>query len=89
MRTPESVDETLAWWIRWNGETQWVKLLRRFGELGGKIIDWTGAPPQSASAIPLCFSLFTPGGQKIESASRLKDIRAAVALLEAEPCTAS
>lgn len=68
-------------WERWAGDTQWSRLMRRFGELGGSVI-WWGGFPQSKSAIPLCFVLYDPNGYEIDGKSRLKDLRHAVALLE-------
>lgn len=73
-----------ARWEAWCGETHWSKTMRRFGELGGLVRDFGGVP-QSRSAIPLCFSMHRADGRKFENLhSRLKDIRAAVAALEAE-----
>ncbi|HEY3525884.1 MAG TPA: hypothetical protein VGK47_06790 [Nitrososphaeraceae archaeon] len=60
-------------WEGWCGITPWSTLLRKFGELGGKIIYYCGYP-QSKSAIPLCFVLVLPDGKEIKG-SRLKDIR--------------
>ena len=69
-------------WAQWCGEdTAWVKEMRRFGALGGRIVDW-GGMPRSASAIPLCFELVLPGGIRFPCDSRLKDIKAAIAFLE-------
>lgn len=68
-------------WASYSGDTAWVKELRRFGELGGKIQYWGGVP-RSASAIPLTFALFAPCGAQLECRYRLKDIRAAVQFLE-------
>lgn len=69
-------------WEVWCGDTPWSRSLRRFGELGGQV-RWWGGYPRSASAIPLTFGLFAPDGSKLPSRSRLKDIRAAIAALEA------
>lgn len=68
-------------WEGWCGITPWSQLLRRFGELGGKVRWWCGYP-QSASAIPLAFTLVMPDGSEFNGHSRLKDLKAAVAVLE-------
>ena len=47
-------------WERWGGKTQWSKAMTAFGEAGGQV-KWYGGFPQSASAIPLCFVLYTQG----------------------------
>lgn len=70
-------EQVAADWEDWCGVTKWSIALRKFGELGGKIVWWSGYP-QSKSAIPLCFSLFRPDGVEILCKSRLKDIRAAI-----------
>lgn len=70
-------------WERWCGETPWSIALRRFGELGGRVI-WWGGYPRSASAIPLCFVLYDREGQELPreiNHSRLKDIRAGITYL--------
>lgn len=67
-------------WERWCGETQWSKALREFAALGGRITWWCGYP-QSVSAIPLCFTLHKSTGEEINGGSRLKDIKAAIAIL--------
>lgn len=77
----DNVFDTAKAWVAWCGETSWSKYLYRFGELGGKMI-WWGGYPQSVSAIPLCFQLFTPNGIELECNSRLKDIKAAIKYLE-------
>ena len=77
----QNVIDTVEAWVAWCGETPWSKYLRRFGELGGKMIYW-GGMPQSASAVPLCFQLFAPDGKELPCESRLKDIKAAVEYLE-------
>lgn len=64
-------------WGRWCGETSWVKWMRRWGRAGGRVVWWCGYP-QSASAIPLCFSLVGPSGDRPPCKSLLRDIRAAV-----------
>jgi len=79
-RHEERVPDVAAAWERWCGETPWSRELRTFGRLGGRMV-WWGGYPRSASAIPLCFSLYTPDGLPITGGSRLKDIRRAVALL--------
>ena len=69
-------------WATWCGEkSQWVKWMRRFAALGGQVCDWGGVP-QCHSSIGLTFELFAPDGTKLECEYRLKDIRAAVRLLE-------
>lgn len=71
-------------WADWCGEnTPWVKALREFASFGGLVTWWCGYP-QSKSAIPLTFSLHRLDGTKLPCAYRLKDIRAAVAILRAE-----
>ena len=74
---PMSCDYVADRWAGWCGETQWSKKLREFGKLGGAVI-WYCGVPQSASAIPLCFSLIMPDKSKFNGSSRLKDIRQAI-----------
>src|SRR4029077_20634176 len=69
-------------WSLWCGDNRWTKALARFNELGGFVQWWSGYP-QSASAIPLTFTLFAPDGTRLECSYRLKDILAAIATLEA------
>ncbi len=78
-----SGQEVSSSWDDWCGKTSWSQTMQRFGELGGKV-RWWGGMPRSASAIPLCFELYTSDGRKIEGGSRLKDIHAAVRMLEGE-----
>ena len=60
----------------------WVQWMVSFGALGGKVRWWEGYP-QSKSAVPLCFELFDSEDNKIpDTHSRLKDIKAAVAILK-------
>lgn len=66
---PEEVAER---WAVWCGENQWTKQMRELQKLNCKII-WHGGFPRSASAIPLCFVIVKPNGEKIGT-SRLKDI---------------
>lgn len=81
----QPASEVADYWARWCGEdTQWVKRLREFGELGGLVRWWCGYP-KSASAIPLAFVLFTPDGSELPGNSRLKDIRAAIDSLGEKP----
>lgn len=68
-------------WRQYGGDNPWTAALDRFGDLGGKVIWWCGYP-RCASAIPLTFSLHMPDGTKAHCNYRLKDIRAAIALLE-------
>lgn len=77
------IDIVIAKWQAWCGATRWTDALGRFAVLGGKVKWWCGFP-RSASAIPLCFGLYTPDGREIPGRSRLKDIRYAIALLERE-----
>lgn len=67
-------------WARYGGECTWTMAAREFGALGGLAQYWCGMP-RSSSAIPLTFALFTPGGERMECNYRLKDIRAAIAVL--------
>lgn len=87
---PEPVAKTVRAWTQWCGETPWTKYLIEFGQLGGLITYWCGVP-RSASAIPLTFSLHYANGERIEGCdnSRLKDLRAAVAILKARKEAAS
>lgn len=72
-------------WADYGGESAWTRAMRRFAELGGLVRDY-GGMPQSRSAIPLTFTLHRPDGSQFpDQAYRLKDIRAAIALLEAPP----
>ena len=79
----ENPDNIAELWEAWCGETEWSRSLRRFGELGGKIRYWCGMP-RSASAIPLTFALFKPDNSELPCKYRLKDIKAAISLLESE-----
>ena len=81
-RAPGLCSEVAEMWESWCGETKWSKSLRKFGDAGGRVIWWSGYP-RSASAIPLCFSLFLDG-KELNGGSRLKDIRAAIAKAEGE-----
>ncbi len=73
---PES---TAKFWSTWRDKADndpWVKALREFGKLGGKIIHWCGVPGHSI--LPLCFELQLPNGAESPSNSRLKDIKWAI-----------
>lgn len=59
---------------------KWAVALREFGALGGRCEYWCGVP-NSASAIPLTFSLYAPDGTKLPCRYRLKDIKAAITTL--------
>ncbi len=53
-----------------------------FAILGGTVVDWDGVP-MSKSAIPLTFVLYLPDGTRVPNQhSRLKDIKAAVAMAQ-------
>jgi len=73
-------EEVVLKWKQWCGDTPWSDCLKRFGDLGGKII-WYCGYPRSVSAIPLCFTLILPNKQEING-SRLKDIKLAIRLVE-------
>jgi hypothetical protein len=76
----QTCEEVATSWENWCGETPWSKSLRKFGELGGKVIWWCGVP-RSASAIPLCFVLVMPDGFHYQGHSRLRDIKDAIAAI--------
>ena len=86
--SPEYVAEK---WECWCGETAWSKAMREFASLGG-MVTWYCGYPQSASAIPLTFTLHRPNGEQIETggSSRLRDIREAIRQLKGvRPCDPS
>jgi len=74
----QSPHEVADEWEAWCGTTKWSTALRSLGDAGWSIQWWCGYP-RSRSAIPLCFSLFTPNGDKFPCESRLTDLRAAIA----------
>ncbi len=63
-------------WAAWCGETPWSSLLRQLD--GQASVKYYGGLPQSASAIPLCFTVVMNDGTEYRG-SRLKDIKAAIA----------
>jgi len=77
MARVESALVVAEWWERWCGETEWSKWMRRWHDLGGRVI-WWGGYPQSKSAIPLVFQLVDSSGKRLDGNSRLMDIRHAV-----------
>jgi hypothetical protein len=75
------LEATASFWESWSKASgKWAVALREFGALGGKCEYWCGVP-NSASAIPLTFALYSPDGEKMPCDSRLKDIKAAIAVL--------
>jgi hypothetical protein len=78
------IESTIREWAAWCGDSQWTRALRRFHEMGGQCEYWCGRP-HSHSAIPLTFTLYDRNGVKLPCNYRLKDIRAAIAHLEAIP----
>lgn len=68
-------------WVDWCGDNQWTGAMRRFGELGGRV-KWFDGYPQSRSAIPLTFILYSPEGQLLYGYSRLRDIKDAIKIIK-------
>jgi len=76
------VESTAHLWERWSDvAVKWANAIRDFAALGGQVEYWCGVP-HSASAIPLTFGLYTPEGDELPCKYRLKDIRAAIAVLQ-------
>jgi len=67
-------------WESWCGKTRWSEGIREVGRLGG-MIRWYCGFPQSASAIPLCFTVIISPMEEVEG-NRLKDIYHAIDILK-------
>jgi hypothetical protein len=79
-----NLEATASIWENWSdAAAKWAVALREFGALGGKCEYWCGVP-HSHSAIPLTFALYKPDGTPLPCRYRLKDIKAAIAVLRAE-----